>query len=336
VTGLDSFLFRECFLGDPPAGIPATCVDIRRVGRDALRGFDGVIHLAGLSNDPLGDLDPPTTLAINFRAAVKLAKAARSVGVKRFAYASSCGSYGAGGEDLIDEVCPLQPLTPYARSKMLAERGLAELADRSFCPTFLRLGTAYGMSPKLRADLVVNNLVGHALTSSRVLLKSDGSAWRPLVHVQDIARAFAAVMEAPRERVFNEAFNVGATDENYRIREVAEMVAAAVPGAEVAAAKGAGTDQRSYRVDCGKILRRLPACRPEWTLGRGIRQLSDGLRACGLNEARFKSSALWRRERLLELRAQGVIDSRFYRTTPADESGTSAERQPARIGGGDQ
>src|SRR3989442_28675 len=255
VVGLDSELFAECTFGDAPCDGPGLRMDVRDVRSSDLRGFDPVIHLAALSNDPLGDVNPACTYAINHRASVCLAELAKDAGVSRFLFASSCSLYGVAGQEMLREDAALNPITPYGESKVRAEQDLSTLADENFSPTFLRNATAYGVSPRLRVDLVVNNLVGFAHTSGEILIQSDGTPWRPLVHVEDICRAFLAVLHAPRALIHNQAFNVGRSEENYRIRQVADMVRDVVPGSVVKYAEGGGPDLRCYRVDCGKIAR---------------------------------------------------------------------------------
>ena len=262
VVGLDSRLFDGCTLGELPPQVPAMDMDLRDVGPSELEGFEAVIHLAGISNDPLGDLEPDVTYEINHRASVRLAELAREAGVERFIFSSSCSLYGAAGEDFLDESASFAPVTPYGRSKVLAERDIAPLGSDAFCVTFLRNATVFGMSPRLRGDLVVNNLVGWACATGEVRLKSDGSAWRPLVHVEDVARAFLATLEAPSERIRGQAFNVGRTAENHRVRDVAKMVEEVVEGSRVSFADGAGADVRNYRVNCDRFARELPAFRP--------------------------------------------------------------------------
>jgi nucleoside-diphosphate-sugar epimerase len=282
VVGLDSDLFRECTFGPGIHDIPERRVDLRDVQVGHLEGFDAVAHLGALSNDPLGDLNPDITYDINHAASVRLARFAKEAGVTRFLYSSSCSSYGQAGDSLVDEVAELRPITAYAISKVRVEQDVAKLADDRFSPTFLRNATAYGVSPRLRFDLVLNNLVAWAYAQGRVHIKSDGTPWRPIVHIEDISRAFLAVLAAPREVVHNQAFNVGQTEENYRIRELAEIVQEVVPGSRIEYAKDGGPDPRSYRVDFGKIRRLLPEFKPEWNARRGAEELNTVYRAAGL------------------------------------------------------
>ena len=294
VSGLDVDFYRDCTFeaGGPMLDVPTIDRDIRDVSPDDLTGFDAVVHLAALSNDPLGNLSPPVTDDINHRGTVHLARAARAAGVKRFVFSSSCSNYGAAGDDLLDETAEFNPVTPYGVSKVAAERALVELADDAFTVTLLRSATAYGVSPRMRFDLVLNNLVAWAHTTGRILMKSDGTPWRPIVHIEDISRAFAAVLAAPIDVVQGQAFNVGLSEHNYRIRELAEIVAEALPGCRIEFADGAGPDKRCYRVSCEKIRAVLPEFRPEWDAARGVEELVDTYSRARAHPRRVRGPAL--------------------------------------------
>jgi len=282
VVGLDSDLFQQCTFSPGIHDVPEMRLDLRDVQPTHLDGFDAVIHLAALSNDPLGDLNPEITYDINHAASVRLVRLAKDAGVSRFLYSSSCSSYGRAGDDLVDETADLRPITPYAISKVRVEQDVAKLADHSFSPTFFRNATAYGVSPRLRFDLVLNNLVAWAYAKGRVHIKSDGTPWRPIVHIEDISRAFLAALAAPREVIHNQALNVGQTEENYRIRELAEIVQQVVPSSRIEYAKDGGPDPRCYRVDFGKIHRVLPDFKPQWNACRGAEELYAAYRRAGL------------------------------------------------------
>jgi nucleoside-diphosphate-sugar epimerase len=311
VGGLDSDLFRGCTFDGELASIPEILKDVRDVTKKDLEGYDAIVHLAGLSNDPLGDYDPSLTDEINCRASIRLAEMARTVNVWRFVFASSCSNYGASGDNFLDESAAFNPVTPYGVSKVNVERAVSSLATDRFSPTFLRASTAYGMSPRIRFDLVLNNLTAWALTTGRVYLKSDGTPWRPIVHVEDISRAYVAALKAPVEVVHNAVFNVGTTTENYQIRELAEMVESVVPGCKVEFAPDAGPDKRCYRVDCNHIARTLHGFKPQWTARRGVEQLYEAFKRVGLKLEDFEGERFKRIAHVKHLIGSGALDTRL-------------------------
>lgn len=318
VVGMDTNLYRGATFGEelPDQGIVEIEKDIRDIEPADIDGFEAVIHLAGLSNDPLGDLNPELTYEINHRASVRLAQIAKKMGVERFIFSSSCSNYGAGVNDWLDESSAFNPVTPYGKSKVLVEQDVTLLADDRFSPTFLRSGTAYGVSPRLRFDLVLNNLTAWAYTTGRVFLKSDGSPWRPVLHIEDMSRAFVAVLEAPRELIHNEAFNVGRSSENYRIRDLAQIVAETVPGSYIEYAEGAGPDKRNYRVNSDKISRTLPNYKPTWTARQGAQALYEAYQQVGLQPEEFEGPRYRRIHHIKHLINNGRLSNTLRWQTP--------------------
>ena len=312
VVGLDSGFFADCVFGVDGKPIPEIQEDLRTIDAKQLAGFDAVVHLAGLSNDPLGNINPDLTYDINHRASVHLAQLAKQAGVRQFIFSSSCSLYGKVGDDPLDEEGPQNPLTAYAVSKARTEEDIRPLADDSFCPTYMRNATAYGASPRLRLDLVLNSLVASAHATGKVLIQSDGTPWRPIVHIRDITAAFIAVLDAPWEAVHNQAFNVGANSENYQVSQLAEIVRDVMPGVDIEYAAGGGPDARSYQVNFDKIGRVLPGFKPQWNARRGAEELRDVYQKVGLTKEDIEGRMYNRLAQLKYLLDQGQIDQNLY------------------------
>jgi nucleoside-diphosphate-sugar epimerase len=307
VTGIDTDLYRYCTYGDSPLEVPSIDKDVRDVTKEDLKGFDAIVHLAALSNDPLGDINPDLTYDINHKASVRIAEMAREVGVKRFLFASSCSMYGKAGDDVLDETADFNPVTAYAKSKVYVERDVAPMASDSFSPVFLRNSTAYGVSPRIRFDLVINNLTAWAYTTGKILLKSDGTPWRPLVHIEDITQAVVCALKADREVIHNLSVNVGSNEENHQMRDLAQFVKEVVPNCEIEIADGAGPDERCYRASFDKIHRVFPEFQTKWTAKMGVEQCYQSYVKHGLNREEYEGVKYKRIAHIMNLIEEGKL-----------------------------
>lgn len=317
VVGVDNGLFRGCGLGvEPQAADEVIWKDIRDLAPEDFKDIDAVVHLAAISNDPMGDLNRDLTFEINHRGTVHVAKQAKAAGVPRFAFSSSCSTYGAAGSDALDETAEFHPVTAYGESKVLAEQDLTKLADDTFSPTYLRNATAYGMSERVRGDLVVNNLTGYAVSTGEVRIMSDGTPWRPLVHIEDISRAFLAIVEADRELVHDKAFNVGRNDGNYQVKDVAAIVGDSVDGSQVTLSDTASPDKRNYKVDCSRIAQTLPAFQPQWTVEKAVDVLRDRFQDAKLTEEMLASAKLTRLQNIKRRQEAGEVDENLRVKNP--------------------
>lgn len=312
VVGIDTGFYREGWLYNGVKFSPKVITkDTRKIVLQDLRGFDAVISLADLSNDPLGNQDPKNTYAINHKAIVRLAKLAKKAGVRKFIYSSSCSIYGIAKDGMVDENSEVFPQTAYAKCKLLVENDLRKLADDKFCPVYMRNATVFGASPRMRFDLVVNNLSGVAFTTGEIKMTSDGSPWRPLVHIMDVCKAFAAVLEAPKSKVYNQIFNVGSSNGNYQVKDIAKIIGQVFPGCIVSFGSSDG-DTRSYRVSFDKIKKTFPNLRINKTVKEGARELRSVFKNIQMTEEVFHSRAYTRLKELDHLRKTRQLDKEFF------------------------
>jgi nucleoside-diphosphate-sugar epimerase len=325
VVGLDTGYFDRCTLVPDEVQVPTIRKDIRDVAPDDLHAFNAVIHLAALSNDPIGNLDQGWTRQINCEATVRLAEFAKAAGVERFLFSSSCIMYGMSEANVVTEESPLDPRTEYARSKVLAEKAVSDLAGDGFSPTFLRNGTIYGLSPRMRFDTVLNDLVGTAVATGKVVVTSDGKPWRPVVHVQDVARAFMTVLKAPLEQVHNQAFNTGANELNHQILDLAQIATRTVPGCQLELKAQVGADQRTYQADFSKFASTFPEFKFNWTAEKGAAELYRTFKTIGLTHAELVDRRFTRLKWLNHLLESKRLDENLYwrqgEATEAFESG---------------
>jgi nucleoside-diphosphate-sugar epimerase len=319
VVGLDTGYFGSCTLVPDTVKVPYVRKDIRNLDAGDLRGFNAVIHLAALSNDPIGNLDEGWTRQINYESSVRLAEYAKTAGVERFLFSSSCIMYGMSEANVVTEDSPLDPRTEYARSKVLAEGAISELASEGFSPTFLRNGTIYGLSPRMRFDTVLNDLVGTAVATGKVIVHSDGKPWRPVIHVQDVARAFMTVLQAPVEKIHNQAFNTGANELNYQIIKLAEIAARTVPGCALEIKAQSGADQRTYKADFSKFARTFPDFRFNWTAEKGAAELYRAFREINLTHGNLADKRFTRVKWLAHLLETNQLDEQLRWKAPAEE-----------------